>query len=112
MAYNNLSQLMGLGGAYGNIQQQSLQGRNPYQTGYPPNSAQAMGGHPGGHPGMFNAGGYQQVKTQFRQGPLITDGRNSNEMLFLLTGLWQDDPGISKIMNISLTNLNEMDFRS
>jgi len=61
MAYNNLTQLMGLGGAYGNIQQQSLQGRNPYQTGYPPNSAQAMGGHPG-HPGMFNqAGGYQQV---------------------------------------------------
>jgi len=61
MAYNNLTQLMGLGGAYGNIQQQSLQGRNPYQTGYPPNSAQAMGGHPGQHPGMFNAGGYQQV---------------------------------------------------
>ena len=61
MAYNNLTQLMGLGGAYGNIQQQSLQGRNPYQTGYPPNSAQAMGGHPGGHPGMFQQGGYQQV---------------------------------------------------
>ena len=60
MAYaNNLTQLMGLGGAYSNIQQQSLQGRNPYNSGYPPNSAQAMGGHPG-HPGMFNSG-YQQV---------------------------------------------------
>ena len=28
------------------------------------------------------------------QGPLITDGRNSNEILFLPTGLWKDDPGI------------------
>merc|ERR1712241_426316 len=44
---------MGLGGAYGAIQQQSLQGRNPYSTGgagYPP---QAMGGPPPPH-SMFN----------------------------------------------------------
>ena len=71
MAYaNNLTQLMGLGGAYSNIHQQSLQGRNPYDSGYPPNSAQHMGGHtisyisgyPGhpGHPGMFISG-HQQV---------------------------------------------------
>ena len=59
MAYNNLQQLMGMGGAYANIQQQSLQGRNPYQTGYPPNSAQAMAGHPG-YPGMVNPA-YPQV---------------------------------------------------
>jgi len=59
MAYNNLQQLMGMGGAaYANIQQQSLQGRNPYQAGYPPNS-QAMAGHPG-YPGMVNSG-YPQV---------------------------------------------------
>lgn len=48
--YNNLSQLMGLGNAYG-IQQQSLQGRNPYSSGYPA----AHGGLPGGHhPSMYN----------------------------------------------------------
>ena len=33
LAYNNLSQLMSLGNAYGSIQQQSLQGRNPYTSG-------------------------------------------------------------------------------
>ena len=46
------------------------------------------------------------------QGPLITDGRNSIEMLTLPTGLLQDDPGISKVMKISLPNLNDIDFRS
>ena len=72
MAYTNynFAQFMGLGGAYSNIHQQSLQGRNPYDSGYPPNSAQHMGGHPisyisgypghPGHPGMFISG-HQQV---------------------------------------------------
>ena len=88
MAYNNLTQLMGLGGAYGNIQQQSLQGRNPYQTGYPPNSAQAMGGHPGGHPGMFNApGGYQQVISQLD----CTDDSLSKAIIFASTNPQYDD---------------------
>lgn len=60
MYANNLTQLMGLSGAYG-IQQQSLQGRNPYATGagYPTSAAAAHPSSLGGHPGMFNP--YQQV---------------------------------------------------
>ena len=61
MAYNNLPQLMGLGN-YGNIQQQSLQGRNPYVTGagYP----HAMQGHPG----MYN--NYQMAAARTTSMPL------------------------------------------
>ena len=57
MSYNNLTTLMSLGGAYGNLQQQSLQGRNPYGAGYPPSAM--GGGHP--HMGGFNSSAYQQV---------------------------------------------------
>jgi len=52
LGYNNLSQLMGLGNAYAGIQQQSLQGRNPYSSGY---GSTHGGGLPGGHhPSMYN----------------------------------------------------------
>ena len=40
------------------------------------------------------------------------DGRNSNEMFILPTDIRKNDLGISKIMKISLPNLNGMDFRS
>ena len=40
------------------------------------------------------------------------DGQNSNEMFILLTDIRKDDLGISKIMKISLPNLNDLDFRS
>ena len=45
------------------------------------------------------------------QGPLITDGRNSNEMWFSKISLWRMDLGISIVMKISLPNLNDMDLR-
>ena len=41
-----------------------------------------------------------------------TIGRNSNEIFILPTDIRKDDLGISKIMKISLPNLNGMDFRS
>ena len=40
------------------------------------------------------------------------DGRNSNEIFILPTDIRNDALGISKIMKISLPNLNDMDFRS
>ena len=46
------------------------------------------------------------------QGPLITDGRNSNKMFILPTGLLQDTLGISKVMKVSLPNISDKDFRS
>lgn len=62
MAYNNLPQLMGLNN-YGGIQQQSLQGRNPYVTGagYPHAMAQ-------GHPSMYN--NYQMATARTTSMPL------------------------------------------
>ena len=47
------------------------------------------------------------------QGHLITDGRNRNEMVFFpkISLNRKDDLGISKVMKISLQNLNVMDFR-
>ena len=49
---------------------------------------------------------------KINHGPLITDGRNSNEMFIFPMGLLQYHLGISKPMKISLPNLNNMDFRS
>ena len=40
------------------------------------------------------------------------DGRNSNKMFILPTDIRKDYFGNSKIMKISLKNLNDMDFRS
>ena len=40
------------------------------------------------------------------------DGRNSNEMFILPTDIRKDDFGISKIMKISLPNVNDLDLRS
>jgi len=56
LAYNNLSQLMSLGNAYGSIQQQSLQGRNPYTSGgaYPTHHSVPGGAHPSMYPGAYN----------------------------------------------------------
>ena len=46
-------------------------------------------------------------------GPLITDGWNSNEMLIFQKDIRKDDLGIGilKVMRISLSNLNYIDFR-
>ena len=55
---------------------------------------------------------HQNLLNTFRQGPLITDGRNSNEMGFSNQNIIRkDDLGISKEMKISLPNFNDMDFR-
>ena len=51
-------------------------------------------------------------ETRSRQGPLIADGRNCNEMLILRTSLLQATLGISKVMNISLPNLYDLNFGS
>ena len=40
------------------------------------------------------------------------DGRNSNEIFILPMDIRKADLGISKIMNISLLDLNDMNFRS
>ena len=45
------------------------------------------------------------------QGPLITDGRNRKEM-FIFQIIIEFYLGISKVMKISLSNLNDKDFRS
>ena len=44
----------------------------------------------------------------------ISDYRwmNSTEMLIYQNDIRKDDLGISKVMRISLTNLNDIDFRS
>ena len=52
------------------------------------------------------------LPSRLDQGPLITDGRNSNKMFILPTGLLQDTLGISKVIKVSLSNLNDKDFRS
>ena len=40
------------------------------------------------------------------------DGRNSNQMFISPMDIMKDDLGISKIIEISLTNLNDIDLRS
>jgi hypothetical protein len=40
------------------------------------------------------------------------NGQNSNEMLIFQKGIMKDDLGISKVMKIALSNLNDMVFRS
>ena len=47
------------------------------------------------------------------QWPLITDGRNRNEMLRMFPNYhYEFYLGISKVTKISLSNLNDKDFRS
>lgn len=61
VAYNNLATAAMMGLSYGNIQQQTLQGRNPYTTGAAyPNAAAVAAAQP--HT-MFNAG-YQVAATR------------------------------------------------
>jgi hypothetical protein len=52
--------------------------------------------------------------TVLKQGPLITDGRNSNKMGFfkISLGRTKDDLSISKVMKILLPNSNDINFRS
>jgi hypothetical protein len=52
--------------------------------------------------------------TVLKQGPLNTDGRNSNKMVFfkISLGRTKDDLSISKVMKILLPNSNDINFRS
>ena len=50
--------------------------------------------------------------TLLNQGPLITDGRNSNDIVSFQNIIMKYDLGISKVMKIPLPNFNDMDFRS